>query len=279
MPTLARPVRHARDLNSSSQLLRVRKSSHVILASHGCGCYALPMPHFIDGGLARVARRVLLSAAITASASCKSSAPQVVEQTGAGSAVPLPASAVVAPVTAAPKPDAAMEKRDPPPQAPSAASGSGSDTAREEQLRQAELAGRRGFGYETGRVSIQGAEYPFLKPRSDFVVVKDPLENVIASDLVVVGALDPYLVRRYLKRNRGKFVDCYEQRGKINVAKVTLHFVINSAGSVASADASGEETFARAVSDAVKTIEFPRPKQGEVDVTLTLDFSVVKSKK
>ena len=227
------------------------------------------MLHFIDGGLARVARRVLLSTAIAASASCKSSAPHVAEQTGSGSAVPLPA------VTAPPKPDAAVEIRE----APLATSGSGSDAAREEQLRQAELAGQRAFGNDTGLASIQASGYPTADPSFANAVVKDPQLKLIGSDLAVVGALDHHVIRRYLARQRGKFIDCYEHRGNVNVSKVILHFVVNSAGIVASADASGDETFARAVTDALKTIEFPRPKQGDVDVTVTLDFSVVKSKK
>jgi hypothetical protein len=194
---------------------------------------------------------ILLFAVVAALASCKSK-PDVaapVSQPGSGSALTAPLE-VTAP-----------KKSDP---APPATVGSGSGTAVSDQDLFGQLQGTEfGDSQGTGWGTIGVAKDPPAPP------------GLISPALVAVGELDRAIVRRYLKRNVNRFTFCYENRGSANVTTVVLSFVINSQGAVSSASATGDKTFAESITQVVKAIEFPRPKKGEVKVTVTLDFSLL----
>ncbi|MCE9572276.1 MAG: AgmX/PglI C-terminal domain-containing protein [Deltaproteobacteria bacterium] len=93
---------------------------------------------------------------------------------------------------------------------------------------------------------------------------------------VVVGALDAAIVRRYLRRQMLPLVDCYDQRLTVVPAlagTVALHFTITARGAVADATATGVDgELGRCVVAVVGRIEFPRPRQGTVDVTYQLAY-------
>lgn len=80
------------------------------------------------------------------------------------------------------------------------------------------------------------------------------------------GDLDKAIIRRYIKRNLPKIQYCYEKEllAKPSLAgTVQTQFLIMPNGTVASATGSGVDgTVASCVAAVVKSIEFPKPKNG-----------------
>ncbi len=90
------------------------------------------------------------------------------------------------------------------------------------------------------------------------------------------GNLDKAIIRRYIKRNIQKIQYCYEREllAKPNlVGTVSTQFLISEAGAVKGARASGvDPNVASCVADVIRTIEFPRPVSGVVQVTYPFTF-------
>jgi hypothetical protein len=80
------------------------------------------------------------------------------------------------------------------------------------------------------------------------------------------GDLDKAIIRRYIKRNLPKIQYCYEKEllAKPSLAgTVQTQFLIMPNGTVASANGNGVDgTVAACVASVVKSIEFPKPKNG-----------------
>jgi outer membrane biosynthesis protein TonB len=90
------------------------------------------------------------------------------------------------------------------------------------------------------------------------------------------GELDKAIIRRYIKRNTQKIRYCYE---KELLAKPTIEgmiaatFVIDDSGKVSEASGSGfDQEVASCVANAIKAIEFPKPKAGSVRVNYPFTF-------
>lgn len=81
-----------------------------------------------------------------------------------------------------------------------------------------------------------------------------------------VGDLDPYIIRRYIKRNIAKISYCYEREllARPGIAgSVRISFFISPQGTVKSSTGSGfDPTVANCVADVIGAIEFPKPNGG-----------------
>jgi hypothetical protein len=97
----------------------------------------------------------------------------------------------------------------------------------------------------------------------------------------VGSALDPAIVRRYIKRNLQKIQYCYEKelRTKPTLAgTVTVVFTIGGDGLVSSATAGGIPEVAPCLTTVIRAIEFPKPAgYVAVDVMYPLTFSSAPS--
>jgi hypothetical protein len=84
------------------------------------------------------------------------------------------------------------------------------------------------------------------------------------------GDLDRVIIRRYVRRNIVKLEYCYEKQlaAKPGLAgTMQTHFTISANGIVRSLNASGvDPEIAACMAGVINHIEFPRPKQGDVDV-------------
>lgn len=103
---------------------------------------------------------------------------------------------------------------------------------------------------------------------------------IAASDPIVMGSLDPELIRQVIHRNRGQIRHCYEsqlaQFPKLS-GSVTVKFVIAASGTVASSQVAksdlGNNELEACVTDRVRTWLFPKPKGGGV-VVVTYPFTL-----
>jgi outer membrane biosynthesis protein TonB len=80
-------------------------------------------------------------------------------------------------------------------------------------------------------------------------------------------ALDPAIIRRYIRRNIDKIQLCYEQElpGDPKLAgKVTVRFTIGADGKVIQASAAGMPPVDACVAAVISTIEFPPPRGGGI---------------
>ncbi|HWU86864.1 MAG TPA: AgmX/PglI C-terminal domain-containing protein [Kofleriaceae bacterium] len=91
-----------------------------------------------------------------------------------------------------------------------------------------------------------------------------------------VGDLDPAIIRRYIKRNQAHIQYCYEKElaSKPSLAgTVTVRFMIETNGRVTNARGAGMPVVEDCVAKVIETIEFPKPKQGAVNVSYPFVFS------
>ncbi|MFT3691597.1 MAG: AgmX/PglI C-terminal domain-containing protein [Kofleriaceae bacterium] len=92
----------------------------------------------------------------------------------------------------------------------------------------------------------------------------------------VNGDLDKAVIRRYVKRNIQKIQYCYEKELLANdklQGTVTTSFFIDPEGKVTSATGSGVDPHvAECVAGVIKSIEFPKPKGGGVQVNYPFTF-------
>ncbi|MDB4961732.1 MAG: domain containing protein [Myxococcales bacterium] len=99
--------------------------------------------------------------------------------------------------------------------------------------------------------------------------------TVTVGQLTVTGELDQAIIRRYLRRNTQKLAHCYEKElmvDKTLQGMATATFTIGSAGVVSSSTATGlgNQDVESCVARVIKSIEFPKPKTGDVTVTSPL---------
>lgn len=96
--------------------------------------------------------------------------------------------------------------------------------------------------------------------------------------VTVNGRLPQEAIQRVVRQNFGRFRACYEDglvRNPSLEGRVEVKFVIDRAGSVASASASGfgDEGVSRCVARAYEAMSFPQPEGGIVTVVYPLVFS------
>lgn len=95
---------------------------------------------------------------------------------------------------------------------------------------------------------------------------------------VSAAGLEVAIIRRFLKRNAHKVTYCYEQRLQAQPAlqgTVVATFTVSAQGLVTHAAATGVDAEVdQCVADVIKTIEFPRPREGAVTVTVPLRLRV-----
>ncbi len=101
--------------------------------------------------------------------------------------------------------------------------------------------------------------------------------TVAAGDPEHAGYVDTAILRRLIRRELGQIRACYEQglMGSPGLAgTVTVRFTISPTGAVSEASATGlTAPVATCVADRIKTIAFPRPREGIVMVTWPFQFS------
>lgn len=94
------------------------------------------------------------------------------------------------------------------------------------------------------------------------------------------GGLDAKVVRHFLVRRRDQMRYCYEKRvladHKLGSVTVTATFTILPSGIVRQSTATGLASVADCVAGQIRTLEFPKPKDGElVEVAYPLTFARV----
>jgi hypothetical protein len=104
-----------------------------------------------------------------------------------------------------------------------------------------------------------------------------PLVSIGEPTIGGPGELDKAVIRRFIKRYTQKLQYCYEKEllAKPSLAgTVTADFTITPNGTVNPSKASGVDPYvAMCISDAIKAIEFPKPKKdGEVTVKYPFTF-------
>ena len=98
----------------------------------------------------------------------------------------------------------------------------------------------------------------------------------------VNGRLPPEAIQRVVRQNFGRFRACYEDglvRNPSLEGRVEVKFVIDRAGGVAGATASGfgDDGVSRCVARAYEAMSFPRPEGGIVTVVYPLVLSSAAS--
>ncbi|HUS31860.1 MAG TPA: AgmX/PglI C-terminal domain-containing protein [Kofleriaceae bacterium] len=93
---------------------------------------------------------------------------------------------------------------------------------------------------------------------------------------VAGGGLDKAIMRRYIKRNIQKIQYCYEKQLLATPAiagTLTAKFTIIENGTVSKSEANGvHKEVASCVASVIKSIEFPKPKGGNVEVSYPFTF-------
>lgn len=102
--------------------------------------------------------------------------------------------------------------------------------------------------------------------------------NMKLGPIKQVGKLPEPIVPRIVRQHFQQLRYCYEQWLRDdNTAKgnVTVHFVIAASGAVVSAEVTKKlhDSVDQCVVERFLALEFPKPEQGTVDVTITLEFS------
>ncbi len=109
-------------------------------------------------------------------------------------------------------------------------------------------------------------------------------DSVVAVGVPAVGinGYDPEVVRRYLARNDGNLLNCYEKQISSNPALVVpsrkgataLRFSVTTDGVATELNVAGVDTeIAMCVARVVRAISFPRPtSSATVNVSLTYDW-------
>jgi hypothetical protein len=83
------------------------------------------------------------------------------------------------------------------------------------------------------------------------------------------SALDPAIIRRYVRRNLPKIQLCYEKeltRNPSLAGKVMVHFAISGEGNVTQSSGSGMPPVDSCVAQEISQITFPKPQGGGVVV-------------
>jgi hypothetical protein len=97
------------------------------------------------------------------------------------------------------------------------------------------------------------------------------------------GSLDKAIIRRYIRRNIQKLTYCYEKELLTTPGikgTVTVDFRIDTDGKVSASKASGINTEVETcVAGVVKSIEFPKPKGGDVTVKYPFTFQTTDDAK
>ncbi|HEY8146419.1 MAG TPA: AgmX/PglI C-terminal domain-containing protein, partial [Kofleriaceae bacterium] len=100
--------------------------------------------------------------------------------------------------------------------------------------------------------------------------------QVMIGNASATGDLEKNIIRRYIRRKLPHIRYCYEKELLVKAklaGRVDTEFVIDAAGNVTSASASGmDPEVASCISAAIKSIQFPKPKGGGV-VKVTYPFT------
>lgn len=123
-------------------------------------------------------------------------------------------------------------------------------------------SGSSGYSVGSGRGGVRGK--------------KKSIPRVRIGKATATGTLDKNIIRRYVRRKLPRIRSCYEKR----LAKkpdlsgtVVTEFTIAESGKVSKASAKGlDRTVGRCIAGVLKTIEFPKPKGGIVEVTYPFTF-------
>ena len=106
-----------------------------------------------------------------------------------------------------------------------------------------------------------------------------PSSTLTFGQVVVAGDLDREVIRRFLKHNQHKLVDCYDKqlvkRPKLR-GSVLAKFTIDAKGSVTASSAAGmnDGDVETCVAKTIQGIEFPAPRsRGAVTATAPLTFA------
>ncbi|HEY4181026.1 MAG TPA: AgmX/PglI C-terminal domain-containing protein [Kofleriaceae bacterium] len=95
--------------------------------------------------------------------------------------------------------------------------------------------------------------------------------------LDVKGALKKDIVQRYLHRNYQKLLHCYDNQRLATPdieGIVQTKFVIADTGTVKGADVAGiDSSLDQCVRQILTSIEFPKPKSGDVTVTVNIKYA------
>jgi hypothetical protein len=104
----------------------------------------------------------------------------------------------------------------------------------------------------------------------------------IKSSTIVMGMIDPDIIRNILRKNTPKFKYCYQKEldrssSKDASNRIRLLFTISTSGSVSRAEIEGGSRLSSHVKDCfidtLRAIQFPRPKDGgTVDVKQPFNF-------
>ncbi len=131
--------------------------------------------------------------------------------------------------------------------------------------------GGLGASFAIGYGSVSGSSYGSSRS------VSVALPQVTIAQPVVLGSLDAAIIKRYVKRHLAKIRYCYE---KALLAKPTLsgtintQFSINASGIVVAATATGlDDEVAACVASTIKSIEFPRPVNGDTAIQVNYPFT------
>jgi hypothetical protein len=105
-----------------------------------------------------------------------------------------------------------------------------------------------------------------------------PVPVTVLGQPVAQGGFDKAIIRRYIRGNLPKIQYCYEKQQLSKPAltgRLVVQFYILPSGRVASAAGSGvDPEVASCVADVIKTVEFPKPRNGGVAVVYPFNFRI-----
>jgi hypothetical protein len=143
--------------------------------------------------------------------------------------------------------------------------------------RQQQIEAARNAGILGSAPSDCGAFASLTKTRPSYGSRFPSGPKVIIEQPTSVGDLDKAIIRRYVRHQIAKIKYCYEKQLSVKpglAGTVTVDFTIDEQGRVAQSRASGvDNDVADCVAVVVRAIEFPKPKNGKVDVTYPFTFS------
>lgn len=100
--------------------------------------------------------------------------------------------------------------------------------------------------------------------------------RVRISEVLTKGMLDKNIIRRYIRRKLPRIRHCYEKQlvAEPNLEGViVVEFEIDTKGAVREASAHGfSKKVESCLAAAIRSIQFPKPKQGSVNVQYTFEF-------
>lgn len=122
---------------------------------------------------------------------------------------------------------------------------------------------------ESSALAALGSERPPAYPRAAVKILTAKVSN---------AGLDGAIIRRFLKRNTNKITYCYEKRLQAEPdlqGTVVATFTVSAAGLVTQVAAAGvDEEVAQCVAEVIRAIEFPKPQDGDVNVSVPLRLRI-----